>query len=294
MGTTNGYDMIEGYLDGTLGPDAARELELMAAGDPELAAELRAEELIRDALARDIAALPVVASQPSPLLLTKLAASGASGATSGAAAGTVGAAVGGGVFATVFGTTTGLGIVTVVGLLGLLAGLFLFSDGRDDAGLTEPRSSATSGSASQSASENDLPVLTPRASSMANGREGEERSIDRSAVSDDHARPNRSIGAAGRAKTARSRDRGDRQEADPVVSDGSDATASDGGEGDPEKADGERRGTADATSSDEAASREPQEDPAAMIERLQREEASRPVPTVDGPEATVNIEVDPE
>ena len=113
------YDMIEGYLDGTLTPGAAHELELMVASDPELAAELRAEELIRDTLANDVAALPVVATEPSGLLLTKLAAtSGSTGAF----------ATGGGVFATVFGTTTGLSLLTLFALLGLVVGALFFAE----------------------------------------------------------------------------------------------------------------------------------------------------------------------
>lgn len=114
------YDMIEGYLDGTLDEASARELEAMATDDPELAAELEAERIIRTTLARDVASIPPIATEPSGLLVARLAA------TSGASGGAAGTS--GGVLGTIFGTGTGLGVVTVVGLIGLTIGAIFFAE----------------------------------------------------------------------------------------------------------------------------------------------------------------------
>ena len=114
------YDMIEGYLDGTLDDASARELEAMAADDPELAAELEAERTIRMTLARDAASLPATTNEPSALLIARLAA------TSGASGGAVGGS--GGVLGTIFGTGTGIGVVTIVGLIGLTIGAIFFAE----------------------------------------------------------------------------------------------------------------------------------------------------------------------
>ena len=129
MGEGREYDMIEGYLDGTLQPESARELERLAANDPELAAELKAEQAIRGTLARDVAALPVAATEPSAVLMAKLAAT--SGASGGAVA-AVGIGGGSGVLGTIFGTGAGLTVVTIVGLLGLALGAWLFAENAED------------------------------------------------------------------------------------------------------------------------------------------------------------------
>lgn len=121
------YDMIERYLDGTLDEASARELEAMATDDPELALELEAERTIRTTLARDVASIPPVSTEPSGLLVARLAA------TSGASGGAAGTS--GGVLGTIFGTGTGLGVVTIVGLIGLTVGAIFFAENVDE---TEP------------------------------------------------------------------------------------------------------------------------------------------------------------
>jgi hypothetical protein len=126
------YDMIEGYLDGTLDEASARELEAMATDDPELALELDAERSIRTTLARDVASIPTISNEPSSLLIARLAA------TSGASGGAVGTS--GGVLGTIFGTGTGLGVVTIVGLIGLTVGAIFFAENVED---FEPPASPT-------------------------------------------------------------------------------------------------------------------------------------------------------
>lgn len=123
---TDAYDMIEGYLDGTLSPDATRELEEMAAADPDLASEIRAERLVRETLSVDRAALPVAAAIPSDYLMAHLAGSSVGG---GAAGGSGAALVGGsGTLGTIFGTGLGLGLLVTAGLVGLLLGIVLFDE----------------------------------------------------------------------------------------------------------------------------------------------------------------------
>ena len=121
------YDMIDGYLDGMLDEASARELEAMATDDPELALELEAERTIRTTLARDVASIPPTSTEPSSLLVARLAA------TSGASGGAAGTS--GGVLGTIFGTGTGLGVVTIVGLIGLTVGAIFFAENVED---TEP------------------------------------------------------------------------------------------------------------------------------------------------------------
>lgn len=137
MSRITGYDMIEKYLDGTMSHEASREFERLIRSDADLARELRSEELIRQTLAADVAALPAAAMEPSSLLTAKLSAgaAGSSGAASGAASGiaasvaTSAASVGStGIIGAIFGSGVGLTILGVTGIVGILIGIFLFNE----------------------------------------------------------------------------------------------------------------------------------------------------------------------
>ncbi len=128
MAAEREHDMIEGYLDGTLPPESAREIERLAANDPELAAELKAEETIRGTFLRDVAALPSTATEPSGMLMAKLAVT--PGAAGGAALLSTGVSTG--VLGTIFGTGLGLTVVTIIGLIGLVLGAWLFAENAEE------------------------------------------------------------------------------------------------------------------------------------------------------------------
>ncbi len=110
------YDMIEQFLDGTLSPEAQREFQQLMQNDSDLQREIQAEQTIRQTLASDANMLPHVATEPSGAIMAKL------GATS------VGhsVAVSSGVLAAIFGTRVGISILSIVGVCGLVLGIFLF------------------------------------------------------------------------------------------------------------------------------------------------------------------------
>lgn len=78
---------IERYINGRMGPAEQREFLKQAEHDPSIKRMLKAEQVIGSAVARDRAALPLIAVEPGAGLLTKLAATKPAGVGSAAGAG---------------------------------------------------------------------------------------------------------------------------------------------------------------------------------------------------------------
>lgn len=114
MKTNN--DIIEQFLDGTLSPEAQREFQQLMHNDSDLQREIQAEQTIRQALLSDANMLPHVATEPSGAIMAKL----------GAIPVGYSVAVSSGVLAAIFGTRVGISILSIVGVCGLVLGIFLF------------------------------------------------------------------------------------------------------------------------------------------------------------------------
>lgn len=122
---TGSDDLIAKYLDGLLSPEARLEFERLMREDSILAREVRAEGLIRSALLSDGVRLPDGAAEPSPAILKKLSATSGSGVAGSAASQAVAGGAAQSVLGAIFGTTLGITIISVVGIAGLVLGVFL-------------------------------------------------------------------------------------------------------------------------------------------------------------------------
>lgn len=245
------YDMIEGYLDGTLQPESARELQRLAANDPELAAELKAEQAIRGTLARDVAAMPVAATEPSALLMTKLAATSG---TSGGVAAAVGIARGSGVLGTIFGTGAGLTVVTIVALLGLALGAWLFAE-----------------NAEVSLPQTERPVerfVGTEASAPVIRQEMKQK--EQKAQQSDETTPRQT------ARSAAPRSAAPRRATLPSVEEQED-----------------QKPSVDATPPATNPLKDPESTAEAMVRRLQETEKDPSIPTIEGSSSTITVKVEP-
>ena len=115
--TYNDYH-IEEYIRGLMPDNVRRLFELEMAKDPALRRSVEAERALVNAVRRDAGTGTMQAGASSslpPALAAKLAATPAPTA--------IGA--GGGILATIFGTKIGVTILSIVGALGVVAGIFL-------------------------------------------------------------------------------------------------------------------------------------------------------------------------
>lgn len=120
-------DMIANYLDGALSPEARLEFEDLMRRDAALEREVRAEGAIRRSLGKDTTPLPYTSVEPSSAITAKLAATPASGVAGGIASQAVAAGAAQNILGAIFGTTLGVTVLSVVGIAGLVLGIFLIA-----------------------------------------------------------------------------------------------------------------------------------------------------------------------
>jgi hypothetical protein len=107
--------LIERYGAGTLSPSEKEMLEGMAARDPELADQLQAERIIRNAAGHDAASIPLLPDDPSARLLSLLASTPPAMMAGGAASSSIFAPLG-----------VKIAIVAAA-IVGLVVGVFLIA-----------------------------------------------------------------------------------------------------------------------------------------------------------------------
>lgn len=131
MTRSNTDRTIERYINGRMGPAERREFLKRAETEPAIQRMLQAEQVIGSAIARDLAAIPILATEPGTDILAKLGAAspaamaGMEGGAESVAAGSAAGAEG--ISPLFFGSKLFKSIVAIAGIAGIAIGTFMIA-----------------------------------------------------------------------------------------------------------------------------------------------------------------------
>ena len=120
---SNNERLIDRYIAGRMSPAEEKQFLARAEADPALRRLLKTEQVIGRAIQKDLAAIPLAATEPSPLILAKLAASNPA-AIAGAAANATASSGSSFIGTFLFGTKLAQVIVAIVAVTGIAVGTY--------------------------------------------------------------------------------------------------------------------------------------------------------------------------